>query len=125
MASIIISGISFGICAILFLGIGIFQYKSKSPVGFYSGEIPPKAEELTDVSAWNKKHGMMWIIYSGIVIISWIVSCFIGDSIWILVPIFGGLLIPGVFMIMYHNRLRKTYLKAKIGNSINNILIII
>lgn len=109
MFSIILSGISFGICFILFLVIGIRQVKSKTPVGFYSGEKPPRAEELKDVIMWNKKHGWMWIIYSVIVLLSWIVSCFMGDSIWVLIPVFGGLLLPVIPMILYHKHLVNEY----------------
>lgn len=37
--------------------IGIVQYRSKDPVGFWSGEKPPKREQITDVRAYNRKHG--------------------------------------------------------------------
>lgn len=60
------------VVALFMVAIGIAQLKSKDPVGFYSGEEPPKAESLTDVSTWNKRHGMMWLIY-GIII-------FVGSS---------------------------------------------
>ena len=66
-AASIITFIIFFIVAMIMIGLGIFQLKSTSPVGFYSGEKPPREEELTDVKAWNKKHGMMWLIY-GIII---------------------------------------------------------
>ena len=44
--------------AAVMLGIGISQYRSKKPVGFYSGEKPPLEHELTDVIMWNKKHAI-------------------------------------------------------------------
>ena len=31
----------------------------KNPAGFYTGEKSPEKERLSDVNAWNKKHGMM------------------------------------------------------------------
>ena len=43
------------------LSIGIVQYRKKDPVGFYSGEKPPRPDELTDVTEWNHKHGMLWM----------------------------------------------------------------
>lgn len=49
--------------ALIIMTIGIVQLKSKTPVAFYSGEKPPRAEEVTDVKVWNRKHGMMWLIY--------------------------------------------------------------
>ena len=63
MAGTIISAVVFGFVALIMLGIGISQLKSKDPVGFYTGEKPPEKERLSDVNAWNKKHGMMWVIY--------------------------------------------------------------
>lgn len=57
------------IVAAIMVGIGIVQLKSKKPVGFYSGEKPPRPEELSDVEAWNKQHGMMWLIYGGIIML--------------------------------------------------------
>lgn len=37
--------------------IGIVQYRSKKPVGFWSGEKPPEKEQITDMKAYNQKHG--------------------------------------------------------------------
>lgn len=50
--------------SLVFFGIGITQQKSKEPVAFYSGEKPPKAEELTDVKKWNTGHGKLWITFA-------------------------------------------------------------
>ena len=47
------------LAALIMVGIGVLQRKSKTPVGFYTGEKPPAAQELSDVSSWNKKHGAM------------------------------------------------------------------
>lgn len=109
MAGMIISGICFGVSALLMIGIGIAQLKSKSPVGFYTGETPPRADEISDVRMWNKKHGTMWFIYGVIIILTWFCGFFMGDSIWLLVPTFSGLIIPVIVMIWYHHRLVKKY----------------
>ena len=70
MAGTIISGVIFCIVAMIMLGIGVSQLKSKEPVGFYTGEKPPKVDQLSDVNSWNKKHGVMWIIYGWLIIIT-------------------------------------------------------
>lgn len=44
MVQTIISGVIFGLCALMMLGIGISQLKSKKPVAFYSGEKAPSRE---------------------------------------------------------------------------------
>lgn len=38
-----------GIVSAIMIGIGISQIRSRDPVGFYSGEKPPKEDELIDV----------------------------------------------------------------------------
>ena len=48
-ASAIITLIIYLMVAAIMIGIGISQLGSSSPVGFYSGEKPPKEDELTNV----------------------------------------------------------------------------
>ncbi len=95
----------------IMLGIGIWQLRAKEPVGFYAGEEPPKASQLTDVNQWNKKHGMMWTIYGVAIILSGLLAVFMRESfayaiIMMIVVILG---IP--VMVFYHTHLRNTYLK--------------
>ncbi len=97
--------------SLIMVGIGISQFRSKEPVGFYTGEIPPKAEELTDVEAWNKKHGIMWLLYGIAIMLSVIVSMFLQDSLWCLVPFGAGVVLPIAVMIWYHHRLIRAYRK--------------
>ena len=95
------------------MSIGIYQIKSKNPVWFYTGEKPPRAEELSDVKAWNKKHGFMWVIYGIVIIASYGAGAMMGDTIWSAIPMCGGVIIPLPFMIMYHHKLIKIYKKYK------------
>ncbi|MCI8409202.1 MAG: hypothetical protein HFJ09_08050 [Lachnospiraceae bacterium] len=108
-ATSIISFVIYMIVAIIMIGIGISQLRSHEPVGFYSGEQPPSRYELSDVHAWNKKHGIMWLVYGFIIMISWGIGVIIGDNIWCVIPMCGGVLIPIIIMIWYHNRLIKRY----------------
>ena len=109
MAGTIISGVIFCIVAMIMLGIGVSQLKSKEPVVFYTGEKPLKAEQLSDVNSWNKKHGVMWIIYGFCIIGSWICSAFIGGSIYSVIPLCIGTLIPIPVMVVLHHNLVKRY----------------
>ena len=97
--------------AAVMLGIGISQYKSKKPVGFYSGEKPPLESELTDVIMWNKKHGKMWILYGIIIIFSYVagIPFLKADSVWCIIPMCGGIITPLPVMIWYHHKLIKEY----------------
>lgn len=101
--------VAYAATALIMVGIGISQLKSKNPVGFYSGEEPPKASELSDVDAWNKKHGSMWLIYGIIIILSYAVGAKMLDSVWCLIPMCGGVMVPLPFMIWYHRRLIRQY----------------
>ena len=98
-----------GMCAFIMIGIGISQFRSTDPVGFYNGEKPPKKEELTDVTAWNKKHGTMWILYGIVIILSWVIGFFIGDTLWYLIPFLAAIILPLLVMIWYHHHLIKRY----------------
>ncbi|MBP9989592.1 MAG: hypothetical protein KBT46_08875 [Ruminococcus sp.] len=109
MGATVFSGIILGLCALLMFGIGIFQVKSKKPVGFYSGVKAPDKKELSDVNAWNKKHGAMWIIYGLCIVLAWVCELFIGDGLLLLIPYLICLLLPIPFMALYHHKLIKKY----------------
>lgn len=108
MAGYVIYLVIVCLTALILVGIGVSQVKSKEPVGFYSGVKPPKEEQLRDIEAWNKKHGTMWILYGT----SMIIAGFAGivnmtcSTIAELVIAFGG----PVIMIWYHSKLEKSYL---------------
>lgn len=103
----------FLLVALIMIGIGVSQLKSKTPVGFYSGEKPFAAEELSDVAAWNKKHGVMWIIYGLVIIFSGFAGTFLigANAGWQLnlVIMGGGVVVPLAWMIGYHERLVRKY----------------
>lgn len=111
MAGNIICFVIYFLVALFMIGIGLSQYKSQKPVGFYSGEQPPQESELTDVISWNKKHGILWILYGIIIIISYFIGVLIGDSVWSILPMCGGTILPLIFMIRYHNKLKKKYIR--------------
>ena len=98
--------------SLFMMAIGIAQLKSQNPVGFYSGEKPPKAENLTDVHAWNKNHGLMWLIYGIVIFASYLIGNLFGDSILSVIPMMGGVIVPLPFMIWNHHRLIRKFMKS-------------
>ncbi len=111
MAENIILLVILGIVSIIMIGIGISQIKSKTPIGFYTGEIPPKEDELTNVTQWNKKHGVMWIIYGCAIICSYFVGMIMRESI-VAPCLMGGVILGGLpLMMFYHSRLKREYIK--------------
>ncbi len=113
MAETIMCFVIYLLVALVMIGIGVSQLKSKTPVGFYSGEKPFEAGELSDVPMWNKKHGKMWIIYGIIIIFSGLAGTFLigADAAWqvVLIPMAGGVVAPIIWMIGYHERLVRKY----------------
>lgn len=88
--------------------LGIVQYRSKEPVGFWSGKEPPQREQITDVRAYNRKHGLMWITYGVGFVVCFVCGLPFGGLIagyLCLIEGLGGILV----MAAYHNRLNRMY----------------
>ena len=49
--------------AAFFTGIGIFAWTRKKPMWFWSGSTVSE-KEITDVPAYNRANGIMWICFS-------------------------------------------------------------
>jgi hypothetical protein len=105
----IISLFIYLLVAAVMIGIGVSQLKSRAPVGFYTGEKPPTEEELTDVAAWNKKHGTMWVMYGAVLILSWIAGYMLCDEFWQSLCMIAGVCVPLVLMALYHHALVNRY----------------
>ena len=50
-------------CALVFTIIGIYAYRLKTPMHFYSG-IKVSSDEISDIRSYNQANGLMWIFYS-------------------------------------------------------------
>ena len=91
MAEYIISLVIFLLVTVVMIIIGVSQIRSEKPVGFYTGEKPPREDELSDVVAWNKKHGYMWVIYGFIIIGSFVMASFIKSETIAMVLLLSGI----------------------------------
>lgn len=105
----IIESFIFVMAASIMMGIGIAQIRSRRPVGFYSGERPPRPNQLKSVSGWNFRHGMMWILYGVCIILSRLVALFFRESVIALIPYAFGIVLPLIAMNIYHLILVKKY----------------
>lgn len=116
-AETIIYMVIVAISAIPMIIIGIAQYRSKKPVGFWSGKEPPKREQITDVKAYNRKHGIMWIIYGAGLFFCLALMVPLGENLAIVAVILGMVeCIGGIFvMIAYHNKLNLRYYREEGG----------
>ena len=59
----------------LFTGLGIYAWKRKKPMWFWSGSTV-KEREISDVPAYNRANGIMWISFSAILWISTFLGLF-------------------------------------------------
>ena len=60
-------------CSLLFTGIGIYAWRRRKPMWFWSGSSV-REEEITNVKAYNRENGIMWICYSAVFWISTIMG---------------------------------------------------
>lgn len=112
MAETIICFVILLLCVAPIIILGIGQYRSKEPVGFWSGKKPPAREQITDVKAYNQKHGMMWIVYGAGFLLCFVCGLPFGGFIaacLCMVEIMGG--IP--LMVAYHNKLNQMYYRKQ------------
>lgn len=64
----------------IFVMIGIYAYQRKSPMYFYAGS-DINSSEITDVKAYNKANGIMWMAYGALYFIPILVYILIPDKI--------------------------------------------
>ena len=65
---------------------------------------------VKDIENWNKKHGIMWILYGIAIVIGIVGGLIVGDSPLLVVIYCGSLLLPIVIMVLYHKKLVKDYI---------------
>lgn len=59
----------------LFTGIGIFAWKRRKPMWFWSGSSVSE-KEISDIPAYNRANGIMWLCYSAVFWVSTIMGVF-------------------------------------------------
>ena len=113
MAEYIMAMVIIFLVALVMIGIGVSQIKSKKPVAFYTGEKAPGEDELSDVAAWNKRHGFMWVIYGLAIMEAFLLSSLVKSEILQMVILLGGIVGALPIMILYHSHLKKKYYKER------------
>jgi len=95
--------------SLLFTCIGIYAWMRKKPMWFWAGDTVPE-DEITDVCAYNRANGIMWLCFSLLLWIGTIISaCYsiiLGSNI-ILADSTVGL----VLMMITYTFIRKKYKK--------------
>lgn len=99
--------------ALVMILIGVSQMLNKdAPVGFYNLIDPPKKEEITDMIAWNKQHGIMWIAYGVMIELGFWLGGMMPITALEMLFMMGGIVFPLPLMVMRHRSLVKKYRKV-------------
>ena len=103
------------IVSLIFILLGIKQYRSRAPVALNTGEKPPREDELTDMLEWNHKHGRNLILFGCELFITLTIFIFVLEKfdnvvVWIglfFVVLFGEI----AWVEIQHNNLKKKLIK--------------
>ena len=102
------------ICGLLFVGIGIYDYRSKKQVGFWANFDVPEVE---DVIGFNKAVGRLFIIYGVVFIligIPLIPSIFYKNILLVFIPIIGAVFETIWLMVYFVMKIEKDYYPKKV-----------
>ncbi len=115
MAATIIYLVISSLVSLIFIILGISQYKAKKPVSINTGEKPPLEDELTSVTEWNHRHGRNLIILGCMLFITLSVFMYFIeklDSIVFQVIIFMIVLFAEIAWVEFeHNVMKKKMIK--------------
>ncbi len=96
------------LCATLFLLLGIYALKKKTPINFWSGKTV-RSEEVTNIIEYNKENSIMWIAYSAFYWAAGLTGFFSRpylDIVILLLSVFPGFLL----LVLNYKRIEKKYL---------------
>ena len=102
--------------SLLFTGIGIYAWKRKKPMGFWSGSTV-KESEISDVAAYNRANGIMWLVFSLIMWVSAVLGAMnmkTGGFLLIAGCIIGVPILPIVYGKIYRKFKKFWMIKMKL-----------
>ena len=112
MGSVIIWLVIMAPLSAFFTGLGIYAFRRKKPMWFWSGSTV-KEEEISNIPAYNRANGIMWIVFS-LFFWSSTVLGFVSLKIAALVMIIGCVLcVPG--LPLAYNAIYKKYRSEQLG----------
>lgn len=101
--------------SLIFIILGIMQYRSEKPVSINTGEKPLRKDELTNVTEWNHRHGRNFIVLGCVLFITQAVfGYFIKklDGVVVQVVIYMIVLFSEIAWVeLEHNMMKKKMIK--------------
>ncbi len=117
MAAIIIDLVISLLVSLIFIVLGIKQYRAEKPVTINTGEKPPREDELISVTEWNHRHGRNLIIFGCVLFITLSVFVFFIeklDNVVLQAVIFILVLFVEIEWVEFeHNVKKKKMIKTK------------
>ena len=101
-------------CSAVFSGLGIYAWRRKKPMWFWSGSVVEE-DEISDIPAYNRANGIMWLVFSLIFWSSTILGIFNMKGAGIL--LFLGC-VPGIIILpIVYGRIYDRYASHKKDNA--------
>ncbi len=94
------------ICGVIFLGIGVYAAKRKTPMNFWSGVAVP-SESITDIPAYNRAMSKLWEGYSAVWFISGLAGLWHPVAATVLMCVLGAA--GAVVLVLVYKRIEKKY----------------
>ena len=91
---------------ILFTALGIYAWRRKKPMWFWSGSTV-REDEISDVRAYNRANGIMWLAFSGVYWIAAVLGLFEIGAAGIVVG--AGTLAAIPILILVYGRIYNKY----------------
>lgn len=98
------------LASLIFIILGIIQYRAKNPVTINTREEPLHADELTSVTEWNHRHGRNFIILGCMLFITLSVFVYFiekSDSILHQIVILVIVLFAQIAWVAYEHKVMK------------------
>ena len=117
MAAIIIYLVISLLVSLIFILLGIRQYKAEKPVAINTGEKPPREDELTSVTEWNHRHGRNLIIFGCALFITLSVFIYfiekLDNSVFQVVIFLIVIFVEIAWVELEHNVMKKKMIKNR------------
>ncbi len=102
----IIGFVIWSLVSIFLLGIGVSAWRSKEPVGFFTGVKPP---EVKDTNKYNHAVALLWFIYAICIEICGIPLLFLEQNSILFIPITIGVVVITIAMCIVYLQIERKY----------------
>lgn len=88
------------------VGFGIYSFRAKEPVGFWTGVAPPKVK---DVKKYNHAVAILWFVYAALYELFGVPLLFLEQNSAGFVPVILGTVATTIGMMVAYSMIEKKY----------------